>query len=137
MPHVLTYLNFWVKSTGIKNQCFCFWRLMKYCPHCNAIAELDHSHRIDNRGTRQQRGYSDEWVKFSKWYLKIVPLCVECRPKGLIRAAKDCHVPRYDGDVVTRHAKVIEIWKTRPEDLPKYVFPLCKDCHNVRTKRGE
>lgn len=73
----------------------------------------------------QERGYTYEWRKASKAYLKEHPLCAECQRKGrLIPATVVDHVVPHRGD------------RTLFWDRSNW-HPLCKKCHDEKTLREE
>ena len=45
------------------------------CQQCNRHADKQ-------RGTARQRGYTTQWDKYAKAYLREHPLCVYCKAKG-------------------------------------------------------
>lgn len=73
----------------------------------------------------QERGYTYEWRKASKAFLKEHPLCAECQRKGrLIPATVVDHIVPHRGDRAL-------FW-----DRPNWQ-PLCKKCHDEKTLREE
>jgi 5-methylcytosine-specific restriction protein A len=73
------------------------------------------------RGSAHQRGYTKQWSKASKQFLRDNPLCVHCKDEGLIRAATEVdHIIAHKGDQLL-------FW------LPDNLQALCKPCHSRKT----
>jgi 5-methylcytosine-specific restriction protein A len=79
----------------------------------------------ENRPTAAQRGYSSRWQRAAKIFLAAHPLCVECKGRGLVKAA-ECvdHITPHRGDQTL-------FWDSTNWQ------PLCKRCHDSKTARGE
>ncbi|MFA5385939.1 MAG: HNH endonuclease [Eubacteriales bacterium] len=45
----------------------------------------------EQRGTRQERGYTEDWLKVRRLYLVRHSLCERCEDKGLVVAAEMVH----------------------------------------------
>lgn len=73
------------------------------------------------RGTRQERGYTDAWLRYAKAYLAAHPLCVECNRKGRLNLATcvDHKVP-HRGDMKL-------FWDDENHQ------GLCHECHSRKT----
>ena len=77
------------------------------------------------RGTRSERGYDNQWLRFARCYLRQHPLCVFCLERGITTAASEVHHRR----------------KLRDNPELKYeesnLAATCKPCHSALTGRGE
>jgi len=78
-----------------------------------------------NRANSYRRGYDKRWQKARKGFLASNPLCVECMKHD-----------KYESATVVDHIK--------PHRGDKQLFwdesnwqPLCKRCHDKKTRRGE
>lgn len=81
--------------------------------------------RRDDRPSATRRGYGQRWRKFRVRYLAANPYCHDCQAAGRRTTATEIH-----------HVM-------RLADRPDLQFeadnllPLCKTCHQRRTRRGE
>ena len=77
------------------------------------------------RTNAQDRGYTWEWQKASKAYLRQYPLCAECKREGKLTPATVVdHIIPHRGDQGL-------FW-----DMGNWQG-LCTTCHNRKTRRGE
>ena len=104
-----------------------------YCEECQEYAKQKETDRLaaalknadKKRGNSAQRGYGEKWRKERIAYLQENPLCVECAKRGLVVAATVVdHVIPHRGDVKL-------FWRRSNWQ------PLCRWCHNEKTRRGE
>ena len=77
------------------------------------------------RGTRQERGYDAAWQKVRLAHLQKYPLCQDCQALGYVRPAREVH-----------HKIKIAIAPRLRLD-PDNLMSLCRQCHQIRTARGE
>ena len=75
--------------------------------------------------TSKQRGYGYDWQKFREYVLGIEPLCKDCEERGMVKAATELHHIRKIKDAP--HLRLDQ----------NNVRPLCDECHDARTARGE
>ena len=90
----------------------------------NVCSRCGPRNRTHSKTTRE-RGYGYDWQQFRARILADNPLCVDCEDAGKVTPAKELH-----------HKQKI---KDRPElrlDVDN-VMPLCKECHDARSARGE
>jgi len=76
------------------------------------------------RGTAAQRGYDSKWTRARAAYLAAYPLCASCKDHGsIVPATVVDHIVPHRGDkkLFWRH----DNWQ-----------PLCKTCHDLKTRRG-
>ena len=79
----------------------------------------------EGRKTRQERGYTNQWLKESRAFLDENPLCVECKAKGkLIRAECTDHITPHKGNETL-------FWDRNNWQ------PLCHECHSAKTARED
>jgi len=77
------------------------------------------------RGTRQQQGYTDEWLARAADYRKRNPLCVMCLKRGIVRPCQCVdHIIPHKGDPVLFWDE--NNWQS-----------LCNPCHNGPKRREE
>ena len=106
-------------------------RLRKPCSHVgcpNLTAERfceqhkEEAKQYDReRGTRQQRGYTNRWLKCRIIYLRAHPLCVVCLKANRVTAATEVdHIIPHKGD--PRLFWDESNWQS-----------LCKSCHSTKT----
>lgn len=108
----------------------------RYCANCRAIhgtecpkqaaRQQERQQQYDEqRGTRTERGYDNQWLRFAKRFLADHPLCDDCMGQGRIEPAVEVH------------------HKSKLKDFPQLKYDqgnlsgLCKSCHRARTARGE
>lgn len=101
------------------------------CPHpgCSNLT-LDRycaehaSDRDRYRGSRIERGYDEQWLKFRARYIIDHPLCTDCLSTDQITPAREVH----------------HIHKLRDGGAKfdiNNVMALCSSCHAKRTGKGE
>lgn len=71
------------------------------------------------RGTRQQRGYTDEWVRMARMYRAQHPVCEMCQD-----------APSVDVDHVIPFTSLGDPLRTEWQNLQA----LCRACHNGKTR---
>ena len=77
----------------------------------------------DKRGTRTQRGYSNEWGRARAAWLNAQPLCVACSCDGRVTAGEVVdHIVPHKGDMQFFWDR--SNWQT-----------LCIPCHNSKTAK--
>ena len=77
------------------------------------------------RGSRHERGYTNQWARASKAFLAQNPLCRRCAEEGIVQAARITdHISPHKGDMVL-------FW-----DVTNWQ-PLCKPCHDAKTARED
>lgn len=82
--------------------------------------------RQDNRRkSSRDRGYTWDWEKERKAFLKANPYCVECARRGVVTLATVV-------DHIIPHRGNMELFW----DMSN-LQPLCEHDHNVKTGRGE
>ena len=93
----------------------------RYCEkHKKASRQYD-----KNRPSAYRRGYTRNWEKYRKRYLKEHPLCVECYKKGILEPAEVVdHIIPHKGDMVL-------FWD------PKNHQALSKRCHDRKTAKED
>lgn len=103
-----------------------------YCEDHSAPAErLTFMQRKQNalrdrrRGTRTQRGYSNQWLAASKAFLTEHPMCAECLKNGRFTPATEVdHIIPHKGDMVL-------FWNRKNWQA------LCHKCHSTKTVRED
>ncbi len=75
--------------------------------------------------TTTQRGYGWDWQQLRQNLLRHNPLCKDCESKGIARPATEVH-----------HVTKIKDDAERRLDVEN-LMPLCGECHDDRTARGE
>jgi 5-methylcytosine-specific restriction protein A len=99
------------------------------CHHCHRVGcncrEKSRRESDRERGTRTERGYDNDWLRFSEAFKREHPLCQDCLEQGIVRPGNEVH-----------HIK-----KLRDNPEAKYdednLRNLCKVCHSRRTGKGE
>lgn len=86
----------------------------RYCSEHQGMERQRRKRYDKQRGTRHQRGYDHNWVKIRAVVLQAEPLCRECK-----RPAVDVH-----------HS-------VKGNHNPATLVPLCRSCHNSKTRRGK
>lgn len=74
---------------------------------------------MDDRGTRQERGYGKEWQKIRARKLWHDPLCERCEENGMTTAAAVVHHRDHD----------------QYNNTPINLMSLCRDCHEQIHRR--
>lgn len=94
----------------------------KYCEYHRKQIDSDYNRQ---RGTAHQRGYTAEWRKASKQFLKENPICAECERNGKITRATlvDHRIP-HKGDMTLFWDRCN--WQ-----------PLCASCHGRKTAKED
>ncbi len=78
--------------------------------------------RDKRRGTRQERGYDNPWLKLRKWKITSDPLCEECLRQGYTTEAEEVHhIVAFKG--------LDDPLRLDWDNLES----LCGDCHKVKT----
>jgi 5-methylcytosine-specific restriction protein A len=76
------------------------------------------------KATRQERGYTDRWLRLSKQFLTEHPLCEDCDANGITEAATE--VDHVDG-----------LGPNGPRGFDETnLRALCKVCHAKKTRRS-
>lgn len=92
------------------------------CPKHKAQVQAEYD---EKRGSRQSRGYTEEWVHARKRYLSENPFCVQCLARGVQRPATEVdHIIPHKGDHTL-------MWDTSNWQ------GLCHDCHSKKTARED
>ena len=77
------------------------------------------------RGTRQEQGYTNEWLAAAKAFRHEHPLCAMCYKRGILKPAQCVdHIIPHRGDPVL-------FWDQRNWQS------LCNPCHNGPKRREE
>ncbi|MDX7988869.1 HNH endonuclease [Xenorhabdus sp. 12] len=109
------------------------WQPLKRCsyPNCRERVKSgrckQHQREVrrqqdKQRGTRTQRGYSNQWGRYRLHYLKANPLCVHCLPQGIYTPASIVdHIIPIQGDTD------VLFWPASNHQA------LCQTCHNRKT----
>lgn len=87
---------------------------------------IGHCYQTPSIQCRGNSTYKDkEWIAFRLWYLSEYPLCSDCLDRHETTIANEIH----------------HIQKLSQHPELKYELSnlkaLCKQCHSVRTRRGE
>lgn len=77
-----------------------------------------------HRYSSSKRGYDGRWRAFRVGYLKLNPLCFDCKAIGTIEPAVDVH-------------HIIKLVDGGNRLDFNNCMALCHECHSVRTRRGE
>ena len=77
------------------------------------------------RGSSSARGYDSRWRRFRLAFLRVNPLCADCKTVDRVTIATDVH-----------HIEKVRDNRKRLLD-PANCMALCHGCHSVRTGRGE
>lgn len=105
------------RDFAITGQRFCAKHISAY------KAERQQTDR--QRGTRTERGYSNAWLKASKTFLIVHPLCAECQRMGRVTPATEVdHIIPHKGNKKL-------FWDT------KNWQPLCHTCHSRKTVKED
>ena len=91
----------------------------------NGCRRCGKKRRPENRLPAHKRGYDKQWEKFSKEYRQENPLCIDCLNQGRTTPSRDVHHIR----------KLIDYPHLKYDE--DNLMALCKDCHDIRTRRGE
>ena len=101
----------------------------RYCDWCRDKAEVEDRIRArkreQRRGSSSERGYDYRWQRFRSSYLAEHPLCESCLARGEAEAANELH-----------HRKKLADYPELKYE-PTNLMPLCKRCHDERTRAGE
>lgn len=82
---------------------------------------LVYTHNVERRKKTAERGYGGKWRAASKGHLKANPLCVHCKEKDIVRAAKCVdHIIPHKGNGAL-------FWD------PLNWQSLCYSCHSRKT----
>lgn len=79
----------------------------------------------EQRGSSTERGYDGRWRKLAEKFKQAYPLCHDCEQQGRVTPSKEVH---HIKKVVT-HPHLKFDWGN--------LMALCKQCHAMRTRRGE
>ncbi len=94
------------------------------CDRCGPAKRRGWKHD-QQRGTRQQRGYDQTWINLRAYWLRLHPLCEDCKREGQITAAEEVH-----------HMRAFR----GPDDPLRLddtnLESLCKSCHSRKTAKG-
>lgn len=104
----------------VKVLCRCghFYERGSHCSSCGPVIKK-HSK------TTAERGYDHAWRKLSERIRTEEVFCADCLLVGKVSPAEECH-------------HIIKV-----KDAPglrldrENVMPLCRQCHRIRTERGE
>jgi len=99
------------------------------CPEHQGVAQAAERARWAEaeaaRASSHERGYDRRWSAARAGFLRKHPLCAECERRGRVTAATVVdHVVPHRGE------------KTRFWDRANWQ-PLCRPCHDAKTRRGE
>jgi 5-methylcytosine-specific restriction protein A len=83
------------------------------------------------RGSARQRGYSTEWDKFARAYLKSNPLCFYCQVQGRTSPAE------LVDHIVPHRGNMERFWPPLDGDQADFFCGCCNDCHNGPKQRAE
>lgn len=109
------------------------WQPLKRCSYqgcnkrvksgrCEEHKQEARRQQDSQRGTRTERGYSNQWGKYRLQYLKLNPLCVHCLNKGIYTPATIVdHIIPINGD------SDVLFWVDFNHQA------LCHSCHNTKT----
>lgn len=75
------------------------------------------------RGSASERGYDRTWARLRRAFLAEHPLCADCFPQ-LTPATEVHHLCK-----VSTHPELRLDWDN--------LRALCRECHRIRTERGE
>lgn len=91
-----------------------------FCSKCRSAAFAQDRAR---RGSAHERGYDADWQRFREWFLRQRGnvVCADCQREASsevhhVAKLRDCPARRLD---------------------PANCIGLCRDCHQIRTRRGE
>ncbi len=99
-------------------------------PGCNALTRDTYCDRHKQepdkqRKSAQERGYTYQWHKESRDYLREHPWCVECQKRGIGEPATEVdHIIPHRGDQGLFWDK--DNWQG-----------LCKTCHSIKTAKED
>lgn len=100
--------------------------LVGYCDEhigLKVVAERERQREVDkHRGSQRDRGYTRTWEKKRVVYLKVNPLCVECKKQGKYIPANEVH-----------HIKALADGGTHEHSN---LMALCKSCHSGITAKA-
>jgi len=97
----------------------------EYCSACGTRPAKPVGWKPDReRGTRQERGYDEAWLKLRARKLGVDPLCEECLQHGRTEAAAEVHHTRpFHGRQDSNRLR----WSN--------LESLCTECHKRKTKQ--
>lgn len=96
-----------------------------YCREHAEVHRAQYALRDRQRGTRTQRGYSNQWLAASKAFLTAHPMCAECEKQGRHTPATEVdHIIPHKGDKVLFWNR--DNWQA-----------LCHRCHSAKTARED
>ncbi len=95
--------------------------LVRGAPRCPAHTKAQAQATEQRRGSRHERGYTNEWARYAKRYLREHPLCRMCEQAGRT--------------VLATCVDHIVSARVAPERfmIPTNHQPLCASCHAVKT----
>ena len=102
-----------------KRQCQCGAIVSGDCPECKAKYKQQYD---KDRGSSTQRGYDRKWGKARRVYLTKNPLCIDCKAKGITRAANVVH-------------HIIPLDQGGAKYSSNNLMALCRECHEAKHKR--
>ncbi len=97
------------------------------CPRCGILkrgscAKCGRANER-RRGTRQQRGYDDTWLKLRAAKVEANPLCEECERQGYVKVTDEVHhIIAFKG--------LGDSLRLDWDNLES----LCRECHVVKTR---
>ena len=98
----------------------------KRCMRCGKVSrERCQCKSEKQRGSSAQRGYGYDWRKHRALFLKQNSLCEDCASNGKYREATEVHHVQRVSDAPERRLDSSNL------------MALCKQCHSIRTARGE
>lgn len=105
---------------------------MPLIKHQNTKHRRDQNKAADERrGTARERGYSTEWDKFAKGFLKSHPLCFYCSVQGRVTASELVdHIVPHRGDPD-------RFWPPDDADWSDFFAACCRECHDGAKQRAE
>lgn len=95
------------------------------CPTCHRLVSGRCStcsrETSRRRGTRQEQGYDEPWLKLRRWHLDRHPVCVFCEASGRIEPAEQV-------DHIIPFTSIEDPRRLDPDNLRS----LCASCHTRR-----
>jgi 5-methylcytosine-specific restriction protein A len=85
--------------------------------YCEQHRKQERRRHDEHRGTRQDRGYTAQWLKVRDLYLRRHPLCERCQEAGLVEVAVMVH----HRQAIRQGGAVLDV-----ENL----MSVCRRCHD-------